>query len=61
MKLYRISTSNKTVWAGSQAEAATARKHLTDAGVKRADIETETVEVPTDKQGLLKWLNEEGV
>lgn len=60
MRLYKI-TANETalpsVWAGSQAEAATARKLLVDQGAKRKDLVTEEIEVPTNKQGLIDFLN----
>lgn len=60
MRLYRI-TANETalpsVWAGSQAEAAAARKLLVDQGAKRKDLVTEEIEVPTNKQGLIDFLN----
>lgn len=60
MKLYKITTEgrNQTVWAGSQTESAKARKELTEAGVKRSEIKTTEYDVPTNKDGLLKWLNE---
>jgi len=41
----------------SQAECASARKELTDRGVKRKDIATYEVDVPTTKGGLVEFLN----
>lgn len=65
MKLYRIvaaaPTGKETRWAGSQADAATARKTFNQTGHKRDAITTEEVEVPTDKKGLLNWLNEQSL
>lgn len=68
MRLYKISTSAAnlpegsahlpaTIFAGSLAESAAARKVFTDLGIKRKDIESVEVDVPTDKQGLLGYLN----
>lgn len=48
---------SETHWRGTQDEAAACRKELVGKGWRRKDIETETVEVPTDKAGLLAWLN----
>ena len=66
MKLYRIvATQNKEVkeaiWAGSQAEAAKARKELVTKGFKRAEVETDEVEVPTKKDELIAFLNDRRV
>lgn len=44
-------------WAGSQAGAASVRKDFTNQGYKRADIVTHEINVPTDKQGLMDFLN----
>lgn len=58
MKLYKIEAKdNDTQWVGSQSEAATARKHLGAKGIKRNEITTTEVEVPTNKAGLLEFLN----
>ncbi|WP_087746385.1 MULTISPECIES: hypothetical protein [unclassified Acidovorax] len=66
MKLYKIAATGnpgsttpdtETHWVGSQADAASRRKQLNADGFKRADIETHEVDVPTDKAGLLAWLN----
>lgn len=65
MKLYRQSVTfannrNDTHWAGSQAEAAAKRAAWTKEGAKRNDIQTDEVDVPTDKKGLLEFLNGRG-
>jgi hypothetical protein len=60
MKLYRITGNSDTqsvIWAGSQSDAAKARKELLAQGFKRAEMLTEEVEVPTGKAGLLEFLN----
>lgn len=74
MKLYkttvkRLTTLNSipdvtqitTTWNGSQAEASAVRAAAVRDGAKRKDVETETVDVPTDKAGLLGFLNVRGV
>lgn len=43
-------------WAGTQAEAASDRKKHKTAGMR--EIETEEVDVPTDKKGLLQFLSQ---
>ena len=48
------------VWGGSQAEAASARKELVDRGARRKGVKTYAVDVPTDKTGLLQFLNDFG-
>ena len=63
MKLYRISATQgaevkEVVWVGSQSDAAKARKDLVGKGFKRADIDTEEVDIDTKKDGLLAFLNE---
>jgi hypothetical protein len=65
MKLYKQTVVFKnddgahteTRWSGSQADASAQRSAWTKAGAKRADITTEEVDVPTDKKGLLAFLN----
>lgn len=61
MKLYLITaasadTASHSSWVGSQAEAASMRKRLTPE-FRRAEITTSEVDVPTDKQGLIQFLN----
>ena len=48
-------------WQGSQAEASAVRAAAVRDGAKRKDVETEAVDVPTDKAGLLAFLNTRGV
>lgn len=61
MRFYLIHAKNsdaeKSVFVVSQADAASTRKGLVDEGFKRADIATVEVDVPTDKAGLLNFLN----
>lgn len=69
MKLYKLvgtlayadDAGNETItkWVGSQAEAGSTRADFISSGKvrKRADIVTESVEVPTDKKNLIDWLN----
>lgn len=60
MRLYLVyvnSDIKQFKWVGSQADAASARAALNSGGVKRADIKTKEVEVPTNKAGLLEFLN----
>lgn len=42
-------------WDGTQADAAKQRKAMKEQGFDK--VETKEVDVPTDKQGLLAWLN----
>jgi hypothetical protein len=59
VKLYRINCkpSGETKWVASKSDAAGARKAYVDAGYKRAELETEVVDVPTKKDGLVEFLN----
>lgn len=63
MRLYKTTATRdgdvrQTLWAGSQAAAAADRKSLvSDAGFKRNEVNTEEVEVPTNKTGLIQFLN----
>lgn len=47
-----------TKYVGSQSEAATTRKELLDQGATRKGTETFEVDVPTDKAGLMAFLND---
>jgi len=67
MKIYKITVDAAkedgeapiVEWLGTQAECASARKRWNSVEkVPREDIKTEEVDVPTDKKGLLAWLNE---
>ena len=61
MKLYKTTgefspgATTPAVWSGSQADAAKARKEL--KAQHAFFVETEEINVPTDKAGLLVWLN----
>ena len=64
MKLYKItatnqdtSTDSKIVWVGSQADAVQARKTFAAEGFSRKEVDTVEVNIPTDKTGLLAYLN----
>mgnify|MGYP000005144360 FL=1 len=69
MRLYKITATpntgredqftTQTNWVGSQADAASVRKSLVDDGWKRVEILTEEIDVPTNKDGLIKFLNGE--
>lgn len=61
MRLYRVTGPLAGVdtdrFVGTQEEAAARRKALVEAGARRAELTTEEVEVPTDKKGLIEFLN----
>lgn len=61
MKLYKTTIARNGVdtysWQGSRADAASRRRAAVESGVKRKDIGTVEVEIPTTKTGLLDWLN----
>lgn len=61
MKLYLIHGNTETKrfgkWVGTQADAAATRKTFMEEGAKRAELETKEIDVPTDKAGLLEFLN----
>ena len=63
MKLYRIVAASEkgadiiTRWVGTQSDAAKTRKELVADGFKRAELSTEEVDVPTNKEGLIAFLN----
>lgn len=68
MRLYKITASsenatlpNRFMYVGSKAEGVLERKALMEQGFKRKDISEVEIEVPTDKAGLLKFLNEPAV
>ena len=65
MNLQKITARNnpanggtRVFWLGSQAEASAKRADLVREGHKRAELVTEPTEVPTNKEGLLAFLNE---
>lgn len=58
MRLYKVTFENGTDersvrWAGTQADANAVKKSVGPT----AEPEVEEVDVPTDKPGLLAWLN----
>lgn len=66
MKLYLVHGSIKTgdtgyetvaKWVGTQADCAATRADFINKGAKRADLTTDEINVPTDKTGLLEFLN----
>lgn len=63
MKLYRIEAISEqgadiiVRWVGTQSDAAKTRKELVADGFKRAELNTEEVDVPTNKEGLIAFLN----
>lgn len=62
MRLYKITArdgtvNNETHWVGSKAEGVAKRKQLAAEGWARKEIDEVEVEVPTNKEGLLTWLN----
>lgn len=63
MKLYKIKAAGngdaliKTIWVGSKDEGVAERKKLYDAGYARKEVTEVQVDVPTDKTGMLAWLN----
>ncbi len=50
-------TEELSSFVGSQAEAATVRAKHSKDGIPRKNITTTAVDVPTDKEGLLRFLN----
>lgn len=47
-----------TKFAGTQADARTARQAIVDEhGVKKKDVALDEIEIPTDKAGLLGFVN----
>lgn len=65
MKLYLITENTESpnahvIWAGSQAGAASARKEMLARGATRKDTKTYEVDVPTNKEGLMQFLNDLG-
>ena len=63
MRAYRVSHVTgdhpaRVYYAGSQAEASALRNRLVEeCCVKRSQTVAEEVEIPTDKAGLLAFLN----
>lgn len=68
MKLYRVSSEvaidngkKALKWVGTQADVVATKKEWMAAGMKRKEISTEDIEIPTKKDELVEWLNERGV
>lgn len=64
MQLYLTTAEDKdhkpvVKWSGTQTEARNQRKEMKNLGL--SFIETEAVDVPTNKTGLLTWLNANAV
>ena len=67
MRLHKITANIATAdndtaaihikYVGTQAEAAATRKAYMALGATRKDIESVEVDVPTDKAGLMAFLN----
>ena len=66
MRLYKINAEYLhddntkvfvTQFVGSKADGVAERKKLMDDGARRKDITETEVDVPTDKTGLINWLN----
>jgi hypothetical protein len=63
MKLYRIDAvtddgqDTVTKFVGTQAAASAHRKELSDNGFKRKNVTTTELDVPTNKEGLIEFLN----
>ncbi len=67
MKLYKITATKEdakddfTRWVGSLTSASATRKDLVSAKhYKRDNVNTFEVDVPTNKEGLLNFLNNDG-
>lgn len=65
MKLYLITATTEdskthVIWGGSQSDAASARKEMLARGATRKGTRTFGVDVPTNKEGLLQFLNDFG-
>lgn len=65
MRLYKFTADDehspgRVQWGGSKAEGVAFRKEMAEKGYKRNQMAETEVDVPTDKAGLLKWLNEGG-
>lgn len=68
MKLYRVShpsvvdgQKEVVLWAGTQAGVVQIKKTFMETGIKRKQISTEEIDVPTKKDELVAWLSRRGV
>lgn len=50
----------RVFWVGTRAEVSAKRKELNLAGIARKHITDREVDVPTDKAGLIAFLNARG-
>jgi len=59
MHLYKINAPGapKPKYASNKADASASRRSMVSETVKFSAVTIEDVEVPTDKDGLLKFLN----
>lgn len=64
MRLYKITAHTtrmplirETKYVGSKSDGVIVRKALLEEGFMRKEIEEVEIDVPTDKVGLLEWLN----
>ena len=58
MRAYQVKVHGKTKrWTGSMAECREAKKELAVGDVKTSAVTYEETDVPTDKAGLLEFLN----
>jgi hypothetical protein len=52
-------TKPEVRWAGTQADARAAKQQMMeDFGLKRSQVDVDEEDVPTDKAGLLAFLND---
>lgn len=62
MRIYKTTGKNSTdravAWSSSKDDAATDRRAMTDAGFKRAEIDTKEIDFIPTKVGTLEMLNE---
>lgn len=58
MRAYRIGAPSAFRFAGSQSDASKQKTELMETfSLKRTQVSVEEIEVPTDKVGLLEFLN----
>lgn len=66
MRLYKITAVNtsggnqpdtETHWVGSKSEGVAMRKKLLAEGWTRCELAEVEIDIPTNKEGLLAWLN----
>lgn len=65
MKAHKVKAENPNngrpcvAFAGSQTEARQARQKMVDVlGIKKTSVTTNEVDIPTGKDGLLKFIND---